>query len=36
MANLEDEFKNFDNLVDGMNERMQEEFTTIKFEVNRE
>jgi hypothetical protein len=34
MANLEDEFKNLDNLVDGMKEGMQEEFATIKFEVN--
>ncbi|KAK2383894.1 hypothetical protein QL285_071304 [Trifolium repens] len=34
MAKLEDEFKNLDNLVDGMKEGIQEEFATIKFEVN--
>ncbi|WJX62031.1 hypothetical protein P8452_47071 [Trifolium repens] len=34
MANLEDEFKNLDNLIDGMKEGMQEEFANIKFEVN--
>jgi capsule polysaccharide export protein KpsE/RkpR len=34
MDNLEDEFKNLDNLVNEMKEGMQEEFATIKFEVN--
>jgi hypothetical protein len=34
MENLEDEFKNLDNLVNEMKEGMQEEFATIKFEVN--
>jgi hypothetical protein len=34
MANLEDEFKNLDNLVDRLKEGMQEEFATMKFEVD--
>ncbi|WJX51237.1 hypothetical protein P8452_37447 [Trifolium repens] len=34
IANLEGELKNLDNLVDGLKEGIQEEFATVKFELD--